>query len=94
MPGRRLWVVDCTVDLAASDVAVVMVVFPVHVGGEKLADRGTGAGNASAMAALRSCCGDLARSLCVVRGTGCGRMVFPGESFALRRQRRRRLRVP
>ena len=70
MPGRRPRKMACTGDSAASDVAVVMVVFSVHVGGVELAEGDPGVGSASALAAPRSCFGGLTR--------GFGRFVVPG----------------
>ena len=61
----------CAGDSAASDVAMVMVNFSGHVGGEELAE-----GHLGAMAAPRSRFGGLARGLCMVRATRYGRKVF------------------
>ena len=51
----------CACDSAASDVAVVVVVFSDHVGGVELAEGVPGADIASAMAVPRSRLGGLAR---------------------------------
>ena len=44
MSGRRLREVDCADDSATNDVAVVMVLFFVHVGGEEQAEGDPDAG--------------------------------------------------
>jgi hypothetical protein len=93
MPRWRPRKVDCAGVSAASDVAVVMTLLFGHVDGEKRVVGAPGVGGVSTKSTPRSCSGSLTRWRWVVRSTGCGEKVFPGESLALWRQRRRCLRV-